>query len=82
MCLFVTKLVLKLLWIDIIDCLGAIKIVFSTHNSLTSRPLQHRPEAIIIKYFYPIASTIRNKVLCNTGKFYLRRYIVFVLLFS
>lgn len=42
---------------------------FSTHNSLISRLLQHRPEAIIIKYVYPIASTIRNKVVCNTDKF-------------
>lgn len=63
------KRVLKLLWIDIIDCLWPIKIFFSTHNSLISRPLQHRPEAIIIKYVYPIASTIRNKVVCNTDKF-------------
>lgn len=69
MCLFVTKLVLKLLWIDIIDCLGAIRILFSTHNSFTSRPLQHRPEAIIIKYVYLIANTIRNKIVCNTDKF-------------
>lgn len=29
---FVTKVILKLLWIDILDCLGAIKICFSTHN--------------------------------------------------
>lgn len=63
------KRVLKLLWIDIIDCIGAIKILFSTHNSLTSRPLQHRAEAIIIKYVYSIASTIRNNVVCNTDKF-------------
>lgn len=63
------KRVLKLFWIDIIDCIGAIKILFSTHNSLTSRPLQHRPEAIIIKYVYSIASTIRNNVVCNTDKF-------------
>lgn len=63
------KRVLKLLWIDIIDCIAAIKILFSTHNSLTSRPLQHRPETIIIKYVYSIASTIRNNVVCNTDKF-------------
>lgn len=63
------KRVLKLLWIDIIDCIGAIKILFSTHNSLTSRPLQHQPEPIIIKYVYSIASTIRNNVVCNTDKF-------------